>query len=1001
MSNPPPHLDRILGEADRLQRLAYSILRDAHGAEDVAQEASLIAIDRAPTGLDDGTFRAWIGAVARNLALNRQKRHRSRARRESEVARNEASTGQAEAQERLETQRAMAEAVLGLGETEREIVVLRYLDGLPPRVIAERVGRTPAAVSSVLHRSLQKLKERLAADGYGVSALALVARRPSRATTVGRGLSAGVGTGSAVAVVWGLGAAALVTLCFMFVLGESSKTPGGPTQERPALEPSIAVGSGGRSNHLGRLSEPMPDTLVDREPALAADPGLLSVPEPYTLTLRVRVIDARGRPIRGAAVGPVVVPTAEPVVDSRPRVGRFRIDTSMASRTGQDGTAAIVLPWHSDAEFKGQLPVILIVACDGWTEAIVRETFETPGEFSIDDVELARAGTATGRVLDDQGRPVSGFFVAAVGPSTPGSPETERQRREQGQAFVRLRHPAQAVRTDASGAFHLDRIPVGQVSLIAGAPGESYGYSSPVEIREGAVTAGVEVVVPRATREEAAVEQEASGVAASHARTMTVCAVDEGGAAVEEAFVGCLQGAGPVGKFLPVQSTSTGPGKFELNPPAETFSVIVNARGYEHSVVGPFELGRVPEVLNVTLKRSTVLRGVVVDAETKRPLAGAKVHAHVAAEGGLAVFRSGLRTRWQPRSSSALSLTADDEGRFELPLPGFGERLIHVECEGYARATFGPVVIASVAAQPEPVIGLQRGATLRGRLLVHEDVDPTLFSVEISQSEGHLTRSAIGEDGSYSFEHLPAASVQIRRLRRPGKLDLRTRRSARGSDVDLRTQAMIPDDGEVVFDLDYRHEVPVELDLRVALDGEWESGWKAFLSLDGEDPHGSTQLNWQEKPVPASGSLRMIAVGSGTARLTLRRVTPSFGEQSLSCAWPARAGVNPRKWSSPTGLLTLSGLPALAEERDAERTAAQAGPPGFALYQDSGNGWEWIERFDPTEAGEQRLREVPVGTLQIRRRGNSREYDVLKWQVIGEAEVRAGDETLLEIESER
>jgi len=190
--------------------------------------------------------------------------------------------------------------------------------------------------------------------------------------------------------------------------------------------------------------------------------------------------------------------------------------------TGKSGATSLVLPWEPR---EGGQDVLLVVSLDGWTEAVLRERFERPGEFTLENVELQRAGSASGRVVDDSGDPVSGCFVAAVGPATPGSAETERQRREAGQAFARLRHPAQPTLTGEDGAFRLDRIPVGSVSLVAGFEGKRYGYSSPIEIREGGVTSGVAVAMPTAAASE--VSEEIASAPSTTLRTMPVQVVDE------------------------------------------------------------------------------------------------------------------------------------------------------------------------------------------------------------------------------------------------------------------------------------------------------------------------------------------------------------------------------------------------------------------------------------------------------------------------------------------
>lgn len=46
-----------------------------------------------------------------------------------------------------------------LGESDREVVIMRYVDGLPIKDIAEIIESNENAVSVKLHRAIQKLKE--------------------------------------------------------------------------------------------------------------------------------------------------------------------------------------------------------------------------------------------------------------------------------------------------------------------------------------------------------------------------------------------------------------------------------------------------------------------------------------------------------------------------------------------------------------------------------------------------------------------------------------------------------------------------------------------------------------------------------------------------------------------------------------------------------------------------------------------------------------------------
>ncbi|REJ79793.1 MAG: hypothetical protein DWQ29_14645, partial [Planctomycetota bacterium] len=56
----------------------------------------------------------------------------------------------------------MLEALSALPEESREALRMRYLEHLPSKEIAQRLGKTDGAVRVMLTRSLQKLQEILA-----------------------------------------------------------------------------------------------------------------------------------------------------------------------------------------------------------------------------------------------------------------------------------------------------------------------------------------------------------------------------------------------------------------------------------------------------------------------------------------------------------------------------------------------------------------------------------------------------------------------------------------------------------------------------------------------------------------------------------------------------------------------------------------------------------------------------------------------------------------------
>jgi len=60
--------------------------------------------------------------------------------------------------ERNERMLQVANAVESLSDVERRAVVMHYWQGLSPGEIADQIERTPAAVASLLHRALKKLR---------------------------------------------------------------------------------------------------------------------------------------------------------------------------------------------------------------------------------------------------------------------------------------------------------------------------------------------------------------------------------------------------------------------------------------------------------------------------------------------------------------------------------------------------------------------------------------------------------------------------------------------------------------------------------------------------------------------------------------------------------------------------------------------------------------------------------------------------------------------------
>ncbi len=151
-------------------------------ADDVAQDVWVAALEHGPR--ETSSLRAWLAALARNLAWKSRRGDRRRAAREEAVARPEAVPSAAEILERESVRRRVIEAVLALEEPYRSTIVLRYFEGLEPREVARRLEIPVETVRTREKRARELLRTRLdrehGGDGDGRLAWSLALVRELR-----------------------------------------------------------------------------------------------------------------------------------------------------------------------------------------------------------------------------------------------------------------------------------------------------------------------------------------------------------------------------------------------------------------------------------------------------------------------------------------------------------------------------------------------------------------------------------------------------------------------------------------------------------------------------------------------------------------------------------------------------------------------------------------------------------------------------------------------------
>jgi RNA polymerase sigma-70 factor, ECF subfamily len=150
----------------RYQRAAYlvalGVTRRHADAEDVAQEAFLVALERIEECRDPARFAGWFTTIVKNRARNLLRREQLREGEPIPFHAPSGEDGPDRHAERAELRGRLADAVGKLSPLQREVVLLHDLEGWKHREIAERLEMPSGTVRSHLHFARKRLRELLA-----------------------------------------------------------------------------------------------------------------------------------------------------------------------------------------------------------------------------------------------------------------------------------------------------------------------------------------------------------------------------------------------------------------------------------------------------------------------------------------------------------------------------------------------------------------------------------------------------------------------------------------------------------------------------------------------------------------------------------------------------------------------------------------------------------------------------------------------------------------------
>ena len=160
--------------SERAYRAAYRVVRDSSQAEDIVQEALIKAYRGLRKFEARSSFYTWLYRIVHNLALDRRRRERRAPTLEWDDAVSKEidprvvapppDSPEASAR-RAQVRRLVATGVQDLPDGQREVLLLREVEGLSYEEIARTMGISKGTVMSRLHYARKKMVDFLRRAG--------------------------------------------------------------------------------------------------------------------------------------------------------------------------------------------------------------------------------------------------------------------------------------------------------------------------------------------------------------------------------------------------------------------------------------------------------------------------------------------------------------------------------------------------------------------------------------------------------------------------------------------------------------------------------------------------------------------------------------------------------------------------------------------------------------------------------------------------------------------
>lgn len=151
----------------RVYRHIYYMVNDRREAEDLTAQTFLKAWEAIDRYKERGApFVAWLLRIGHNVAVSFLRSKRDHGVLEEHFVDQKLHRNPEEALEQSSEEDSIRQAILELGEEQRQVIILRFVEELDHREVAAVIGKSVPAVRVIQHRALGNLRKLM--KGLGV-----------------------------------------------------------------------------------------------------------------------------------------------------------------------------------------------------------------------------------------------------------------------------------------------------------------------------------------------------------------------------------------------------------------------------------------------------------------------------------------------------------------------------------------------------------------------------------------------------------------------------------------------------------------------------------------------------------------------------------------------------------------------------------------------------------------------------------------------------------------